>query len=294
MNRRGEDVDINKDHLRRELGELGRQHDAAMKGYTEALDRLVNENDLNAEQKDEFVLGGLNRRRFMTIGGVSIASAAIFAACGSSSKSTTPNPTTVPPTTPPTTTPPTTATAPAATTPPTTAPAGAAATQSDLTILRTASSLEVLAVDTYKTAIKSGLVTSSAVAAAAKDFMEQHAEHAAAFEAATKSAGGTPFTKPNPVVYSSFIAPALKKVKNQADVVALAYDLENAAAQTYVSTIGAFDNAAYNPVAASIAGVESRHMTVLASVLMSSKYPEYVASGFFTTTGAVKPGTGVS
>jgi rubrerythrin len=270
-------VDISKDNLRRELGELGQDHDKAMKDYTQALDRMVNEDDLTIDEKDEFVLGGLNRRRFLTIGGVSIASAAIFAACGSSSK---------------TASTPTSTVAPATTVAPTTTTT-AKGTASDLTILRTASSLEVLAVDTYATAIKSGLVTSAAVAAAAKDFMAQHADHAAAFEAATKAAGGTPFTKPNPVVQSSVIAPALAKVKTQADVVALAYTLENAAAQTYVSTVGAFDNTAYNSVAASIAGVESRHMTILASVLMSTTYPEYVASGFFTITGAVKPGTGV-
>jgi hypothetical protein len=277
-------VDIDNDHVRRELGELGREHDRAMKGYTEALDRMVNENDLTTDQKDEFVLGGLNRRRFLTIGGVSIASAAIFAACGSSSRTTTtPSTTTSVPA-------PATTTAPS----PSTTSGGTTATTSDLTILRTASSLEVLAVDVYGTAIKSGLVKTPAVAAAAKDFMEQHQEHAAAFEAATKAAGGTPFTKPNPVLMTSVIAPALKKLKTQDDVVALAYALENVAAQTYVSTVGAFDNTAYNSVAASIAGVESRHMTVLASVLMSTtKYPEYVPGGFFTTTSAVKPGTGV-
>jgi hypothetical protein len=279
-------VDISRDHVRRELGELGRQHDQAMKGYTEALDRMVNEGDLNDVQKDEFVLGGLNRRKFLTFGGVSVASAAIFAACGSSSK-TASTPTT---TAPPATTSPTTA-APASST---TAPAASTkGTRSDITILRTASSLEFLAVATYETAIKSGLVTTPAVAAAAKDFKAQHMDHAEAFVAATKKAGGTPYTKPNPVVDKAVIAPALRKLKNQTDVLQLAWMLENAAAQTYVSTVGAFDNPAYNSVAGSIAGVESRHMTVIGGVLMSMTYPTYVPSGFFTTTKAVKAGTGV-
>lgn len=283
-------MDISRDHVRRELGELGRAHDDAMKGYNEALDRMVNEGDLNDDEKDHFVLGGLNRRRFLTIGGVSIASAAIFAACGSSSKSSSGTSGTSGSTTTgaATTTTPSTA---ASTT--TTAPAAMKGTATDITILRTASSLEFLAVATYQTAIKSGLVTSSAVAAAAKDFMEQHMEHAEAFVAATKKAGGTPFTKPNPVIDKAVIAPALPKLKNQTDVLQLAWTLENAAAETYVSTVGKFDNAAYNPVAASIAGVESRHMTVIGGVLASMSYPTYVPGGFFTTTSAVKAGTGV-
>jgi hypothetical protein len=175
----------------------------------------------------------------------------------------------------------------------TTAPGAMTGTKSDITILRTASSLEFLAVATYEAAIKSGLVKTPAVAAAAKDFKAQHMDHAEAFVAATKKAGGTPFTKPNPVVDKAVIAPALPKLKNETDVLHLAWTLENAAAQTYVSTVGAFDNVAYNSVAASISGVESRHMTVIGGVLMSMKYPTYVPGGFFTTTMAVKPGTGV-
>ncbi len=283
-------MDISNDHVRRELGELGRQHDRAMTQYNEALDRMVNERDLDDNQKDEFVLGGLNRRKFLTFGGVSVASAAIFAACGSSSKTTaTPTTSNAPGTT-------------AGSSATTMAPSGGGSTsgtKSDITILRTASSLEFLAVAVYATAIKSGLVKTPAVVAAAKDFKMQHEEHGQAFVAATKKAGGTAFTKPNPVIDKTVIAPALPKLKNETDVLQLAWTLENAAAQTYVSTVGAFDNHAYNSVAASIAGVESRHMTVIGGVLAllkdpsAMKYPSYVPSGFFVTTAAVKPGTGV-
>jgi rubrerythrin len=270
-------VDISRDHMRRTLGDIGQQHDRAMKLQDEALERAVHEDDLTADEKGDLVLGGLNRRKFLTIGGVTVASAAIFAACGSTSSKAQ-------------TTPPTSGSSGGSATTPTTASGKAA----DITILRTASSLEVLAVDTYAKAIKSGLVHSSAVAAAAKDFMNQHAQHAAAFEAATTKAGGQPFKKPNPVVLAKVIMPALAKVKNQKDVVALAYALETAAAATYVSTIGHFSDKTYNAATAAIAGVESRHITVLASVLAEpSMYPAYPTSGFQSITAAVKPGTGV-
>jgi len=279
-------VDISNDHMRRELGEIGAEHDRVMKLQNETLDRVVNERDLTPDEQDRLFLGGLNRRKFLTIGGVTIASAAIFAACGSSTKTSTPKSSTTTPSSSSTST----------------SSSSKMGTTSDLTILRTASSLEVLAVDTYNAALKSGLVTSKAVAAAATDFRNQHMEHAAAFEAATKAAGGVPYTKPNSAVDAAVIAPLFKKAKNQTDVVEIAYLLETAAAETYASTIGAFDNLKYNVTAASVAGIESRHVTVLGTVLASvspsysTKYPAYAPSGFLADKGsgslAVKPGTG--
>jgi rubrerythrin len=277
-------VDISRDHTRRVLGDIGRQHDEAMKQHEEALDRLVNERDLSFEEADQTFLGGLSRRRFLTIGGISVASAAIFAACGSTSKlQSTPSSTTLPPSS-------------NSGSSGSSSSSSAMASSSDVTILRTASSLEYLAVATYNDAIKSGLVTNKTVAAVAVDFRNQHMQHAAAFDAATKQAGGTPFTKPNPAVYDAVVKPALAKLKNQTGVLELAYTLENAAAETYVNIIGKLSVPAYNSAAASVAGVESRHVTVLGTVLTSAGamgYPTYVASGFYPVSGAVKAGTGV-
>jgi len=264
-------MDISRDQVRRELGEIGRSHDEAMTLHAAAVDRILDDNDASTAERAEFLTGGLNRRRFLRFGGLAVATSAVFAACGSTSGSTS-SPTTAAPTT--------------------TGGTGSG-NATDIVILRTATSLEALAVQTYQTAISSGLVTDSTVAAVAKDFMGQHQQHLQQFAAATTQAGGQAFTQPNPVVYSQVIQPALAKVKTQTDVLALAYTLESAAAQTYQSTVGVLSKPAYNTAVMSVGGVESRHVALLGLVLNSSQYPPYPAQGFQTDTGAVKAGTGV-
>ncbi|MDQ2727733.1 MAG: ferritin-like domain-containing protein [Actinomycetota bacterium] len=265
-------MDISNDFIRRQLDEITRHNDVAMTLQSEALTRMVETDELNGDEKDELITGGIGRRRFLTLGGVAVATSAVFAACGASSKATTA----------PTSTP----------APPATA-AGSAVT--DITALRTASSLEALAVQTYQKSINTGLITDAAVGGVAKNFMEQHQQHAAAFETATNKAGGQPFTEPNPVVSAQVIAPALTGLKTENDIIALAYMLESAASQTYQNAIGGLSKAAYNSALASVLGVESRHQTLLGLMLNNTTmYPSYPASGFQSATNAVKVGVGVS
>jgi hypothetical protein len=177
----------------------------------------------------------------------------------------------------------------------TTAPAADA---TDVLILKTASSLERLAIAVYQKAIDnaSALGIGSGVAAAAMLFQSQHTDHANVFEKATKDAGATPFTQPNPAVRAQ-IQPTIDALKTETDVVNLAYMLEVAAAETYQSTVGVFKNAAYNPVAISVGGVEARHVAVLGHVLDPTFDKSFIgglAVGFQKTDQAVKAGTGVS
>ncbi|MDQ6782095.1 MAG: ferritin-like domain-containing protein [Actinomycetota bacterium] len=266
-------MDISNDFIRRELDEIARQNDVAMKLQSEGLTRMVETDELNAEQRDELITGGLGRRKFLKFGGIAVATSAVFAACGSSSK--------------------TSSSTTAASSPSTSAAAATGSAATDIAALRTASSLEVLAVQTYQKAIASGLVTTAAVATAAKSFAEQHQQHAAAFESATTKAGGQAFTMPNPVVSAQVIAPALAKVKTETDIIKLAYTLESAASQTYQSAIGVLSKPAYNSALASVLGVESRHQALLGLVLMDASMPPYPINGFQTDSGAVKVGTGV-
>ena len=263
---------INNDFVRRELDEIARHNDAAMRLHAEALARTTETDELDGEQRDELITGGLGRRRFLTFGGVAVATSAVFAACGTSSKNTSAS---------------TSSTAPP--------PTASGSPVSDIAALRTASSLEALAVQTYQKALASGLLTTATVVAVAQNFMEQHQQHASAFESATTKAGGQAFTQPNPVVSAQLIDPALSQVKTENDVVALAYMLESAASQTYQSAIGVMSKASYNSALASVLGVESRHQALLGLVLNNSTmYPAYPANGFQTETNAVKVGVGVS
>lgn len=265
-------MDISNDFVRREAKESQAEHVEAMKTTRRLVDRLFGgRTDESGFAKADFVTGGVNRRKFLQIGGLSVASAAVFAACGNSkstdgqdAKSAVGNATDKG------------------------SAAGSGAAQSDITILRTASSLEVLAVDVYQKAIDSGLVKNTAIADAAKLFQSQHKEHAALFQGATKKMGGTEMTEANPVVLQSLQGP-IAALKDENGIVELALMLEQAAAATYQSTVGAFKDLSLNQAAMSVGGVEARHVAVLSSVLKKPAAPK----AFQTTDGAVAAGTGV-
>ena len=117
------------------------------------------------------------------------------------------------------------------------------AAPSDVQILQTAASIENLAVSTYKTALTlpyiGGSSANPVVTKFAQVTMGQHAQHADAFNAAVKSLGGKAQTKPDPA-----FVPVVKKAvaglgsataaQGALGVVALALELENIAAETYV------------------------------------------------------------
>lgn len=260
-------MDISNDYIRRAGRQSQLEQVSALRQMREIVVRLFGGDSNESTSSKAAFLTGFDRRGFLKIGGLSIATAAVFAACGSDDDGT----------------------------------AGArdpgegddeeasgGDRSGDITILRTASSLELLAVDVYQKAIDSGLVTATAVADAAKLFQEQHREHAGMFAGATKQLGGEPFEEPNPVVLQQ-LQPTISALADEAGVVRLAYDLENAAAATYFSTVGVFDDPKLNQAAMSVGGVEARHAAVLASVLNQAAVPK----SFFTADGAIAAGTGV-
>ncbi|MGH9026709.1 MAG: ferritin-like domain-containing protein, partial [Acidimicrobiia bacterium] len=203
-------MSVSSEYVRREARESQREHRRAMTRMREAVRRAFgSDRRVPAAARSELALGGLDRRRFLQVGGLTIASAAVIAACGDDNGdggST------------------------AATDPMETDPTGNGG--NDVTILRTAQSLEELAVNVYQTAIDSGLVTTMAVADAAVLFQEQHQEHAELFAGATEQAGGQAFDEPNPAVLD-MIQPAIDALTDENGVVSLAFDLETVATQTY-------------------------------------------------------------
>lgn len=255
-----------RDHLRRELRDTQAEHVSALSGMKDFIGRLLDPSArATGDQKADILLSGLNRRRFLKIGGTSVLAGAILAACGSDDDSS----------------------------------SGSASggsdgmgSDNDLTILRTASSLEHVAIDVYQKAIDnaSALGITAGVADVAKLFQAQHKDHAAFFESATSQMGGEAFTVANPVVMES-LAGRIAALKNENDVIVLARDLEDVAAATYQSTVGAFDNISLNAKAMSVGGVEARHAAVLNGVL---KADQFKSKAFHTTAGAVEAGAGLS
>ncbi|HEY1282665.1 MAG TPA: ferritin-like domain-containing protein [Acidimicrobiales bacterium] len=272
--------DINHDELRREAAEIDAEHRQAMPRFRDALSRLFSGESKASEDDRARAVIGMDRRSLFKVGGVVLLGGAVMAACGGDNSGNSSSSTAT--------------TAGAAAAAATTAPAAATPAMGDVTILRTASSIEELAIAAYQTAITSGLVKTQAIADAAQLFQAQHREHSAQFQAATKAAGGEPFVQPNPVVLAA-IKPMVDALADERGVVALAFELETAAAQSYQAYVGTFADAKLNKAIMAVGGVEARHAAVLAQVLNSlgDTTVKPVPAAFQVTDKAIKSGTGV-
>lgn len=235
------------------------------------MSQLFEQEGREADEKRAAV-GSVSPGMLFKVGGITLAGAALLAACGSDNNDAATAPTT----------PGTTGTTGG------TMPGTTGSVSGDVPILRTASSIEELAIAAYQIAIDSGLVTTAAIGDAAKLFQSLHREHSALFQSETKRAGGTPFTTPNPAVLAA-LQPTIDALKDEMGIVKLAFDLETAAAQTYQSNVGVVMDAKLDAALMSIGGVEARHAVILAGVLGNAA----TESAFQGIGQAVKAGTGV-
>jgi hypothetical protein len=162
-------------------------------------------------------------------------------------------------------------------------PFAAAQASGDAGIAAFAESVELAAVEAYKAAAASGKVTTKAVLDAATTFAGHHAEHAAAFGGA---AGSAATKKPNAKLLTA-VGGQLQSAPDEKAVIKLAYDLENAAAATYLFALGALTSVEALQLTASILPVEAQHAVVLGNVL-GLPATDYVPP-FETTAAAVKP-----
>jgi Ferritin-like domain len=139
----------------------------------------------------------------------------------------------------------------------------------DVQMLQTAASIENLAVATYGTALSLDFIGGASAIPVVKAFVQktkdQHAEHLQAFNAAATRLGGKAQDKPDPVLLG-VVNNAKPGLTGPAQVVDLALELEDGAAQTYVANTGAYANKNARSVAASIMGIEAQHVAVLNAV----------------------------
>ncbi|MDP9016854.1 MAG: ferritin-like domain-containing protein [Candidatus Eremiobacteraeota bacterium] len=142
------------------------------------------------------------------------------------------------------------------------------ATADDLGILNSALELELAAIKAYADAAATKLL-SKEVLAVALGFQRDHQAHRDALTAAVTAGGGKPSTKPALLEY-----PVLK---TQSDILHFAKSVEEKAASTYLSVISEFTDRRLAQAAASILGVETTHVALLAQVL--GELPAY-KSGF--------------
>jgi hypothetical protein len=266
---------INTDEVRRQLRVVDRANEAVMPRWREALERIMGGDEKLSTDQKAAILGvpSPSRRNFFRLGGVTILGAAVLAACGSDdddSAATTPR-TDAPAGTTPATTP---ATEPMTTEPMTTEAGGA---NMDLTLAKTAASLEKLAVDVYGQA--GALLTTPAVISAATMFAGHHQMHLDALNGVITGAGEPAVTEMNQAVFDALVAPALASAASEADAVTLALALEEAAAQTYAFAAGALSTPALRSTIMTIGGIETRHAAVLRMAALEQPPTDVFPSG---------------
>jgi hypothetical protein len=168
------------------------------------------------------------------------------------------------------------------------ASAASASSPKDIQILQTAASIENLAVSTYKTALTLPYIGGSAANPVVTKFaqvtMGQHAQHADAFNGAVRQLGGKAQTKPDPafvpVVHKAVAGlSGASATQGALGVVALALELENIAAETYVKDTGLATGEMRKALFASIMGVEAQHVSVLLAVqaLLMANAPQLIS-----------------
>jgi rubrerythrin len=137
----------------------------------------------------------------------------------------------------------------------------------DVQILQTASSLEILAVATYGAALELYFIKNGnpVVVKFAQTTMSQHDEHKQAFQAQTRTLGGTVQTNPNSK-FAPVVEQARPNLKAPIDVVNLAVTLEDVATQTYLQNISLLENTTTKSLMASVMGVETQHAATLRAV----------------------------
>jgi len=226
------EMQISRDELRRQMRDTQAAHKEAMGGFRDAIKRF-------ADGDSSF-----NRRGLLMAGGGVMA--AMPAACADQ----TPKPQ---------------------------VPEGGAATPTtvtiapppvnDVTLLRTASSIEILAVQTYQKGIDSGLLTTPALLDAAKLFRDQHHDHNELFTAATTQAGGQPYTEPNPYIQLKAVDTVLPSVVKEVDLVNLALELEDTAGGSYQVWVQLFSTRELRQTIQSVGAVERRHSILLVATL---------------------------
>lgn len=257
-----------RDELRRELRQMG----AAGPETERAMRRSM---------RAALSGGRVSRRRLLATGGATLSLGALLAACGKSS----PNEGAV---------------SRVGTVPPTTALPDAVV--NDVTLLRTATSIEYSALFVYDAVQSAGLLSGDA-AELAKRFAEDHQRHAELFADLTTELGGEEFRCPNPRLQRVYVEPAVALIAGDseagiepspdpvADVLTLAHALESLAGATYQSFVPLLVDRGLRADAMQVGEQEARHAAVLAmainpeQLINTSDLPggEPIAEGASTT-----------
>lgn len=154
---------------------------------------------------------------------------------------------------------------------------GASSLSGDLKVAGLAASLENLGVYAYAAGIKAAKAgklgtVPPAVVTFATTAMNQHKQHAAAWNAVITSAGKKVVTETDPALTPT-VNTMFGKVTDVGGLAKLALEIENIAAQTYQSGIGALSSTKAIETAATIQPVELQHAAILNLILGNNPAP---------------------
>ncbi len=163
------------------------------------------------------------------------------------------------------------------------AAAGAPSTASDIDILNYALTLEYLESDFYQTGLKAGLLKDRDLELVTP-IGDHEKQHVAAVTSTLKTLGGTPVDKPKIVYPAGTFASRDSFLKT-------ASQFEELGVKAYHGQVPLIKNADLLAAAASIAGVESRHAAVIASITGGNPFPAPVEAHatMAEVLAAVKP-----
>lgn len=136
----------------------------------------------------------------------------------------------------------------------------------DVRILNTALGAELEAIAAYQVGAESGLLQKPVLDLAVQ-FQGHHKEHADVLAKTVRQLGG------QPVEAKSKYGFPLESLKNQADVLKFAAQLEQGAVSAYLGAVPLFANRDLSKAAASILGDEAMHWAVLRNALGENPVP---------------------
>lgn len=155
-----------------------------------------------------------------------------------------------------------------------------AAQSIDVQALQTSASIEHLAVATYGKALTLPFIGGSSANPVIKKFamvtMQQHAQHAVAFNDTAVKLGGKVQPNPDPVLAPK-VASMVPSLTDATKVVALAATLERVASETYNKNCMIMTEPSARLVMSSILGIDSQHLATLLAVQALLPTPDLIA-----------------
>ena len=245
--------DNSHDQLRRELRALGASAHSDAQSAQRVYGNLFESPAATSDGRRAL----FGRRDVLRIGGFSVATAAVISACGQHDRGQIGRVGAVP----------TTVKLPDA-------------IVTNVTLLRTASSLEHSVINVYSQIIGNSDLIDPKLQDVAKRFMDDHVGHAKLFEKLTTDAGGTPWTCSNPKIDDTIMNPILLRITKgtaatptskaiapsddpRRDVLNFAHGLETLAGATYQALVAAFSDPKLRSDAMSVGAREARHAALL-------------------------------